>query len=89
AQRNIDLLAQTGAIDLGYLRSLGPDATPTIAAGLPADLVSCVLRDRRAPTDDLRTWNLGRARAVEVLTNLPASPDPTACGTWLASGFRR
>ena len=89
AQRNIDLLATTGTIDLGYLRTLGPDATASIAAGLPADLASCVLHDRPVPTNDLRTWNLGRVSALEVLQTLPRTGDAAQCTTWLGTGYQR
>ncbi|MFD1505247.1 DUF4173 domain-containing protein [Georgenia yuyongxinii] len=67
ASKNIERFEETGKIDTAYLATLGPDATPVIAEGLPANLAQCVLaqqRDTRA--DDALEWNLGRARAAQV-----------------------
>jgi two-component system sensor histidine kinase BaeS len=93
AQRNIDRLGSTGRIDLGYLSTLGPDATPTIVAGLPAALASCALHGRPARAQDVPpsplTWNLGRARAATALAGLPVSHDPASCTTWLRDGYSR
>lgn len=68
ADQNIQRYERTGRIDLGYLSSLGADATPVIQQGLPAELAQCVIRQQ--PTagsqDDLLGWNLGRARATDL-----------------------
>lgn len=90
AQRNIDRMATTGTIDLGYLMTLGPDATPTIAAGLPAALASCVLHEGPARSEEgPLTWNLGRSRAAATLAALPLTHDPVSCTSWLDSGYTR
>ncbi|USQ75073.1 DUF4153 domain-containing protein [Ornithinimicrobium cryptoxanthini] len=68
AQRNIDRYAETGRVDLSYLASLGPDATPVIVDGLPEELARCVVgAPEPAPQDDPLEWNLGRARADAVV----------------------
>lgn len=69
AQQNIDRYDATGRIDLYYLSGLGPDAIPTLVAGLPADLAQCAVDPSAvdaAEEDGLLGWNLGRARAAEV-----------------------
>ena len=90
AERNIDRLAASGELDVDYLRSLGPDATPAIVTGLPGPLASCVLRDG-TPTkpDDLLGWNLGRARAGQVAATVAAVQDPVTCASWLLTGYQR
>ncbi|WP_289018913.1 DUF4153 domain-containing protein [uncultured Ornithinimicrobium sp.] len=74
AGANIERFEQTGRLDLVYLASLGPDATPVIAERLPDDLAACVLANLRHDTDPdpLWGWNLGRARAAEAV---PAGSD--------------
>ena len=68
AQRNIERFADTGKVDLEYLASLGPDATPVIVEGLPQDLARCVAGPAEPVTrDDALEWNLGRARAAQVV----------------------
>lgn len=68
AQRNIDRYAETGRVDLSYLASLGPDATPVIVDGLPEQYARCVVgMGESVPQDDLLEWNLGRARADAVV----------------------
>ena len=90
AGRNIDRLAASGKLDVDYLRSLGPDATPAIVTGLPGPLASCLLRDGTAPEpDDLLGWNLGRARAGQVAATVAAVQDPVTCTTWLHTGYQR
>lgn len=89
AQRNLDRYSATGKVDLDYLRSLGPDATPVIAAGLPDALASCVLHTATpAAPDDVLGWNLGRSRAAHASVGV-AAQDPAACTTWLGSPRRR
>nr|WP_237770205.1 DUF4173 domain-containing protein [Ornithinimicrobium sp. CNJ-824] len=74
AGANIERYEQTGRLDLVYLASLGPDATPVIAERLPDQLAACVLANLRHDTDPdpLWGWNLGRARAAEAV---PAGSD--------------
>ncbi len=65
AQRNIDRYFETGKIDVNYLESLGPDATPAIVEGLSGCVLVSVAEEERE-TDWLE-WNLGRARATALL----------------------
>lgn len=75
AEQNIERYQTTGKLDLAYLSTLGPDATPVIEQGLPADLARCVVTQQRAPeADDWLSWNLGRARAADV----PGYGEPAA-----------
>lgn len=71
AGRNIERYEATGKIDLGYLSSLGADATPALMA-LPAHLRACVL-DRQPAPEDAPWWsfNLSRARARSAVASLP------------------
>jgi hypothetical protein len=79
ARHNVDRFERTGRIDWVYLRSLSADAVPTLDR-LPEPYRSCVLAGI-APVghDDLLGWNLGRARAAEVLRTQPVVHD-VACG---------
>ncbi|WP_374969896.1 DUF4153 domain-containing protein [Terrabacter sp. BE26] len=87
AERNLDRYSATGRIDLDYLRSLGPDAAPVIAARLSAPLAPCLLHLAIAtPPDDLLGWNVGRARARQVASTAAAGQDPGSCTTWLGGG---
>ncbi|TQM62614.1 DUF4153 domain-containing protein [Humibacillus xanthopallidus] len=72
AQHNIDRYAATGKLDIAYLSTLGPDAAPTIVAGLPRDLAICAVALDPASGDDVLAWNLGRSRA-SALGLAPAS----------------
>lgn len=75
AGQNIERYETTGKLDLDYLASLGVDAAPTIADGLPEDLSRCILGDAdSALGDDLLEWNLGRARAAALTTGASAAP---------------
>jgi signal transduction histidine kinase len=84
AQRNIDRYQATGTLDGSYLRTLGPDATPTIVSGLPRELSACIVLPYtiavRAEREDLLSWNLGRSREagldVAPLTQQEASRCP-------------
>jgi signal transduction histidine kinase len=89
AQRNIDRYHATGKLDTAYLVTLGPDAAPTIAAGLPADVASCLLRSKPPMTDDLLGWNFGRARVTDLVEGLPPVSDPVECTTWLHTDYER
>ncbi|GAB3876368.1 DUF4153 domain-containing protein [Terrabacter terrigena] len=93
AQHNIDRYATTGKLDTGYLRTLGPDATPTIVAGLPRALSACIVQpstiEVRASREDLLSWNLGRSREVAAA---PAPLTPTeaaACPDLMAGALAR
>lgn len=81
AEQNIQRFEQTGRLDLGYLSSLGPDATPTIKDGLPAELAECALTRVDPHADDILEWNLGRERAAAITTSAGAetSNDPPNC----------
>ncbi|GAA6526492.1 DUF4153 domain-containing protein [Intrasporangium sp. DVR] len=90
AQRNIDRYHATGKLDTAYLFTLGADAAPTIRAGLPADLSSCLLLSKPpAPPDDLLGWNLGRDSAADVTADLAAVTVPVECTTWLHTDYHR
>ena len=89
AQRNIDRFHATGRLDTAYLFTLGADAAPTIAAGLPTDVASCLLLSKPAGTDDPLGWNLGRARGADVIARLPAISNQVECTTWLHSDYGR
>jgi two-component system, OmpR family, sensor histidine kinase BaeS len=82
ARQNIERYDETGKIDTLYLSTLGPDATPTIVAGLPEDLARCAVGpadgvENGTGADDLLSWNLGRARAAEVVP--VTTSDRTGC----------
>ena len=85
AQRNIDRYRVSGQLDTAYLKSLSADATPTIVAGLPADVARCVLGRTGAPSDD--DWlgfNLGRSRGRDAERAIPGGTlEPTACAAVL------
>ncbi|GAB3519633.1 DUF4153 domain-containing protein [Arthrobacter monumenti] len=69
AQQNIERYQATGKLDLNYLSTLGPDATPVIEQGLPAELARCVITQQPGAdgsTNDWLAWNLGRVRAADV-----------------------
>jgi hypothetical protein len=80
AQANVDRYESTGKIDLGYLATLSPDATPALL-DLPADLRPCVLgaiaTDVRAD-HELTAFNVGRMRAEAELENYSATA-PVNC----------
>ncbi|HSF97640.1 MAG TPA: DUF4153 domain-containing protein [Ornithinibacter sp.] len=81
ASHNIDRYEAGRELDTAYLASLSADATPVIAERLPADLAACVLEGAWATEgrqDDLLSWNLGRARATDAVTGLPAPADGCA-----------
>lgn len=81
AEQNLDRFAETGRVDWGYLRGLSDDAVPVLAK-LPEDLRTCALRGRSAASGDWLEWNLGRARAADVLgSTVIATPGPARCRT--------
>jgi uncharacterized protein DUF4153 len=70
AERNLAM--DRSRLDLAYLSTLSPDAVPALTALAPADR-ACVLGElsgklARSP-DVWRQWNLGRARARDILAN--------------------
>ncbi|MFK5646011.1 DUF4153 domain-containing protein [Ornithinimicrobium sp. LYQ121] len=67
ARQNVERYEATGRLDLAYLSTLGPDATPVVVERLPPDLAECVVAGQGLPDpDDWLAWNLGRARAHEA-----------------------
>jgi hypothetical protein len=69
AEQNIARFEQTGKIDLNYLSQLSADAVPQLTT-LPATERGCVFAMMAADTSDgPLSWNLGRARAAETLTD--------------------
>ncbi|PZG01566.1 DUF4153 domain-containing protein, partial [Micromonospora deserti] len=80
AERNVDRYLETGRLDVGYLAGLSADAAPVLDR-LPEPLRSCALRDiaLELPDDGVRTWNLGRARARDLLRAEPARATVTSC----------
>lgn len=75
AERNLDRYAETGRVDWTYLHALSDDAVPVFAA-LPDDLQACALAGRTASSDDWLEWNLGRARAADLLTRPGPAGEP-------------
>lgn len=80
ARQNVARFAETGRIDLGYLRTLSADAVPALES-LPEPYRSCALI---AVGNDLAggwsepwfEWNLGRGTARVQLRNHPPVPGP-------------
>lgn len=102
AERNLDRYEATGKVDLRYLQTLSADAAPVIVDRLPRAVARCVLAElprnslREETVDDVRAWNLARARAVDVVAEVGLAPassyDSTAAsyeecsGVWTAFG---
>jgi hypothetical protein len=90
AQRNIDRYAATGRLDVAYLASLGPDAAPTVVAGLPADVAACIVSSHGLPSqEDLLAWNLGRSRARALGSDPLPGYDGAGCSAMLSTGLPR
>jgi uncharacterized protein DUF4153 len=69
AEHNVRRFQETGALDLGYLSSLGADAVPALAA-LPPQARCWALRpfaERLLPSDPFLGWNVARERARAIL----------------------
>ncbi len=69
AEHNVRRFQETGALDLGYLSSLGVDAVPALAA-LPPEARCWTLQPiaaRLSPTDPILGWNTARERARAIL----------------------
>lgn len=80
AQRNIERYQATGKLDAAYLVSLGPDATPAIAAGLPREVAACIASAAPAEYPGLLDWNLGRSRGADARLSTGAVFDPSHRG---------
>jgi hypothetical protein len=87
AQRNIERYQATGQLDVFYLASLGPDADPTIMAGLPRDVATCIVSvgGLQGP-EPVLSWNLGRARSASLGTFPLPGYDHASCSSLLAAG---
>ena len=84
ARHNVDRFEQTGRLDWLYLRQLSADAVPALDR-LPEPYRSCTLTGiAPVPDGDPLAWNLGRARAAEILRTRPVEVAP-ACDS-LPSG---
>lgn len=70
AERNIERFRQTGRVDWYYLGGLSADAVPALSE-LPARDRACVLR-AQPRHDDWLAWNLGRARAGDLVPDASA-----------------
>ncbi|MCX4469308.1 DUF4173 domain-containing protein [Micromonospora sp. NBC_01655] len=82
AERNVDRYRLTGMIDVEYVSRLSADAVPALDR-LPEPLRSCALRDIafELPIDHVRTANLGRAAARELLGSAPTGATALTCPT--------
>jgi hypothetical protein len=84
ADRNVDRFLSTGKLDVGYLQALSADAVPAVDR-LPEPVRSCVLLGMSGGFDGpagsaraggvvgFSSWNLGRARAADLLARHPAN----------------
>ncbi|NUO35368.1 MAG: DUF4173 domain-containing protein [Dermatophilaceae bacterium] len=93
AQHNIDRYVATGKLDAAYLRTLGPDATPTVVAGLPRPLSACIVLpstiEARAAREDVLSWNLGRSREVSWAPAPMTPAEAAACPALMAAAGTR
>jgi hypothetical protein len=93
AQHNIDRYAATGKLDAAYLRTLGPDATPTIVSGLPHGISACIVQpsviEARTAREDLLSWNLGRSREAAAAPAPLSAAEAAACPDLMARGLTR
>lgn len=80
AEHNLERYAETGRVDWTYLRGLSDDAVPVLV-DLPEQVRGCALAGREAATGDWLEWNLGRARAAELLPQeaLPPTDGGALC----------
>lgn len=85
ASKNVQRFQETGQIDVAYLSTLGEDAVPALAE-LPAPIRDCVLADPLTGRPRLEgphgwaEWNVGRARAGDLLSRLyPEGNSAPAC----------
>ena len=81
AEQNAIRFADTGYIDLYYLRDLSPDAVPALDR-LPEPYRSCALDENNRKlknseaSEEWRHWNFGRARARSILADFVSPYDP-------------
>ncbi|WP_405115295.1 DUF4173 domain-containing protein [Micromonospora sp. NBC_01405] len=82
AERNVDRYRLTGMIDVQYASRLSADAVPALDR-LPEPLRSCALRNIALdlPVDHVRTANLGRAAARDLLDLSPTGATALSCPT--------
>ncbi|MDI2132692.1 DUF4173 domain-containing protein [Yinghuangia seranimata] len=76
ADQRVRLYERTGAIDLDYVRGLGPDAVPALDR-LPEPYRSCALADIAADLDEGHPWyatSLAEVRAERILRDRPVKP---------------
>ena len=71
AERNIERYRAGTRIDIDYLAGMSADAVGVLDA-LPEPLRSCTLRGTGVDAGAVGGWNLGRARAADVLDARPA-----------------
>ncbi|MGW1058674.1 DUF4153 domain-containing protein [Micromonospora rubida] len=83
AERNVDRYRLTGMIDVQYASQLSADAVPALDR-LPEPLRSCALRHIAVelPVDHVRTANLGRAAARDLLDLSPTGATALSCPTF-------
>ncbi|WP_405101780.1 DUF4153 domain-containing protein [Micromonospora sp. NBC_01412] len=83
AERNVDRYRLTGMIDVQYASRLSADAVPALDR-LPEPLRSCALRyiAIELPVDHVRTANLGRAAARDLLDLSPTGTTALSCPTF-------
>ena len=74
AEHNLARWEETGRVDWSYLQGLSDDAVPALAQA-PAEARACALGGRTAADDDWLEWNLGRARAADLLPAQAVAPD--------------
>jgi hypothetical protein len=77
ARQDVSRFVENGRADWSYLSGLSADAVPALAE-LPRPYLACALHGAPARGDWLE-WNLGRARAADVLARL--QPGTTATGS--------
>jgi hypothetical protein len=87
AEQNAIRFADTGYIDLYYMRDLSADAVPALDR-LPEPYRSCVLDEvnreleNSEADEEWRHWNLGRAQARWILADYVSPYDgPNSCST--------
>lgn len=93
--KNLDLMRRGRQFDASQATSLGDDAVPQLIKALPEmnGAERCIVRwelhrklTREQEESDLRTWNLARRNAKNLLTteheNLHPAPD-NSCPTWM------
>jgi hypothetical protein len=85
ADRNVDRFTATGKLDVAYLQVLSTDAVPAVDR-LPEPQRSCALSGIRRDDTGWAGWNIGRARAKDILAAASTSATPE-CADLLRIGF--